>query len=224
LNDVTILIPAYNEAAFIQQTVKALGGLPHIREILVVDDGSNDNTAALAKQAGAQIISQPVNQGKGSALNRGLKAAKGAYVCFVDADLGGSAAETVKLYSPVRDKKADLVIASFPKPRIKGGFGVATKIAKLGLYIYTGTKFLSPLSGQRAMAMETALELAPFANGFGVEVGLTIDASRKGYRLLEVPVDMHHREGKRNLSGFRHRGRQCYHVARVLCHKVRRVN
>jgi len=224
LNDVTILVPAYNEAAYIQQTVKALGGLPYIREILVVDDGSNDNTAALAKQAGALVIKQQINQGKGSALNKGLKAAKGAVVCFVDADLGGSAAEAIKLYLPIRDKKADLVIGSFPKPRIKGGFGIATKVAKLGLYIFTGTKFLSPLSGQRAMGMETALELAPFANGFGVEVGLTIDASRKGYQLLEVPVDMHHRESKRDLSGFRHRGRQCYHVARVLCHKVRRVN
>lgn len=220
MRDVSIIIPAHNEAETIGKTVTALTGLPHVKEILVVDDGSLDKTAALASRAGAEVIVHQKNLGKGAALTRGVAAARGDYICFLDADLGETAAEAVKLYVPVRERQADISIARFPRPKTRGGFGIATNLARYGLYLYTKTFFFSPLSGQRAMTMQAAEALAPYADGFGVEVGLTIDAHRRGFKLLEVPVNMSHRETGRNWKGFYHRGKQCCHVARVLLQKA----
>ncbi len=220
MGDVSIIIPAFNEAAVIADTVTAVRRLPHVQEILVVDDGSEDGTARVAGEAGARVIVQEKNFGKGAALTRGLSASQGDYLCFLDADLGDSAARAASLYLPVREGKVDIAVAGFPPAKTKGGFGLVTRLARYGLYFFTGITFQSPLSGQRAMSRRTAEALAPFAAGFGVEVALTIDAHREGFRILEIPVQMSHRETGRDWQGFCHRGRQCYHVARVFCRKA----
>ncbi|WP_366922431.1 glycosyltransferase family 2 protein [Metallumcola ferriviriculae] len=220
-DDVSVIIPAYNEAAVITATLNSLNSLPHIKEIVVVDDGSNDGTAEKAKAAGAQVIVQPFNKGKGAALTRGLQESLGEYICFLDADLGESAACAAKLYQPIKVGNADIAIAAFPPAKSKGGFGVVTNLARFGLRSFTGKEFQSPLSGQRAMSRGAAERLAPFADGFGVEVSFTIDAYRAGFRVIEIPVEMFHRETGRDWRGFYHRGRQCCHVARVFLEKAR---
>ena len=79
-----------------------------------------------------------------------------------------------------------------------------------------------PLSGQRAMTDKVLRDILPFHSGFGIEIGMTIRALRRGYRVVEVPVNMTHAETGRNLKGFIHRGKQFMDVARVILEENRR--
>jgi len=217
---VSVLIPAYNEAEHICQTVQALMGLPQVDEVVVVDDASRDNTAELAKQAGARVISLPGNIGKGGALNRGLGEVTGDIIAMLDGDLGSSAREAGKLIDPVLAGEVDMTIARFPRAKKKGGFGLVKGLARWGIKAFTGLEMFSPLSGQRVMTRQVVESIGTFASGYGVEVALTIDVARRGYKVREVEVRMTHAETGRDIAGFLHRGRQFVHVARVLAWKL----
>ncbi len=214
---VSAIIPAFNEADRIAGTIGALLQIRQIDEIIVVDDGSHDETARIAAVAGAeQVIRVEQNGGKGEALSRGVDAAGGEILCLVDADLGSSALEFNKLIGPVLAGEADMVVAAWPKPRKKAGFGLVKGMAAAGIRLLTGYRPVSPLSGQRVLRREV-WEQGSFARcGFGVEVGLTVRCLQSGYRLLEVPVEMSHRQSGRSLAGFSHRGRQFIEVTRIL--------
>lgn len=214
-NNVTVIIPAYNEQEYIHDTVRSIWSIPEIRDILVVDDGSTDRTADLARRAGARVLSLCRNRGKGEALNEAVRTVSGP-VALLDADLGETAKEARLLIIPILEKKADMTIARFPQRGGKAGFGLVKTLAKKGIKFYTGLETEAPLSGQRAMTEKVLRGVTPFASGFGVEVTLTIEACRRGYRILEVPVDMRHNESLRNFNGFMHRGRQFWHVAKAF--------
>lgn len=213
---VVAIIPAFNEEEYIRYTVEALTLLPDVTEIVVVDDASTDRTAELAAHAGARVISMPCNSGKGAALNKGASKISADVVMLLDGDLGSSAGEACFLLEPVLAGLADMTIAGFPPPRRKGGLGLVKGLARFGIKHYTGLEMKTPLSGQRVMTREVMEELLPFASGYGVEVGLTIRAARAGFRVLEVPVQMTHAETGRDLKGFLHRGKQFWHITRVL--------
>lgn len=213
---VWVLVPAYNEEARIQDTVRAVLSIPEVGGVLVIDDGSSDATAEVARANGARVIRLPRNLGKGEALNRGAAACSADVIVLLDADLGTSASEARHLILPVMAGEADMTVARFPRARQKGGFGLVRGLARSGIKWYTGLLMESPLSGQRAMTKKVLQRLLPFAHGFGVEVGLTIKAARLGFKVVEVPVAMTHKETGRDLKGFLHRGKQFWHVARVL--------
>ncbi|OAT86509.1 glycosyltransferase family 2 protein [Desulfotomaculum copahuensis] len=214
--EITALIPAHNEAARIGDTVRAVFSIPGISEILVVDDGSTDETAAAVRAAGARIYSLPFNLGKGGALNHGAAVCRGDVILLLDADLGASAAEGIKLLPPILRGAADMTVARFPRAGRRGGFGLVKGLARAGIRCYTGLQMESPLSGQRAVTRRVLERLLPFAPGYGVEVALTIKAARLGFKVLEVPVNMTHQETGRDWAGFVHRGRQFGHVLRTL--------
>ncbi|MFA7467456.1 MAG: glycosyltransferase family 2 protein [Desulfotomaculaceae bacterium] len=213
---VTAIVPAYNEAEFIFETVMALVRIPEITEVLVVDDASTDNTAVLAAQAGARVITMGKNAGKGAALNTGVQATSADIYLLLDGDLGNTASDAELLLKPVLMGQADMTVAQFPPPRRKGGFGLVKGLARWGILVFTGQVMKSPLSGQRAMTRQVLDSVYPFASGYGVEVGMTIKAARLGYRVQEVPVQMTHAETGRDLKGFRHRGKQFWHITRTL--------
>lgn len=217
---VSVLIPAYNESKNIVDTVKAIKSIHKINQVLVINDCSPDDTGALAKSAGAEVIDLPRNLGKGGALNHGLQFATGDIIGLIDGDLGKSASEVEKLLDPVLDDKADMTIAKFPPAKRKGGFGLVTWLAKKGIRWFTGLEVASPLSGQRVMRRTVLEQTGAFESGFGVEVGLTIDVFRHGFRVKEVPVQMTHAETGRDLAGFLHRGRQ---FADVVCVLIKRL-
>ncbi len=219
MSRVSIIIPAFNEADRIEETVKAarrLGG-----ELIVVDDGSSDGTADLAERAGAdRVIRCERNQGKGAAMNRGCAEAAGDVLLVLDGDLGETAGEAGPLLAPVLDGEADMTIAAFPRLAGGGGFGMVVKLSRWGIRRFTGQRMECPLSGQRAMRREVLEAIGGFSSGFGVETGMTIDALRKGFRVREVPVNMTHRVTGKDLRGILHRGKQLYHVARILAWKA----
>lgn len=213
---VSIVIPAYNEADTIAATVEAALSIPEVDEVLVVDDCSGDGTAEAAAAAGARVVSLPRNSGKGAALNYGIHQARGEVLALLDADLGASASEARNLLLPILAGEVDVSIARFPRARRKGGFGLVKGLARNGIRYFTGLEMQSPISGQRALRREVLEKLIPLASGYGVEVRMTVDAARYGYRLQEVPVQMTHKETGRNIQGFRHRGRQFRDIAFTL--------
>ncbi|NLW45090.1 MAG: glycosyltransferase family 2 protein [Syntrophomonadaceae bacterium] len=218
---VAAIVPAYNEESRLASTLKAIQEIPEIDLIRVVNDGSTDRTPEIAGECGVEVLNLPANMGKGEAINRGVQGVEADIFVFLDADLGDTAREAIRILMPVLNGEADLCIAKFPPPQKKGGMGMVKRLASWGI-AREGMIAREPLSGQRAMTSKVLQDVLPFHSGFGIEVGMTIRALRKGYRVIEVPVQMSHAETGRDLRGFIHRGRQFLDVARVILAENRR--
>jgi hypothetical protein len=211
---VVAIVPAKDSAASIGATVAALR--PMADEVVVVDDGSSDDTAARAEGAGARVVRLPRNVGKGAAVAAGVAASPEADVyLLIDADVGDTAGAAAVLLAPVVSGAADMAVGVLPAAGSKGGFGRVRELARRGIRRGCGFEARAPLSGQRAVRGELLRSLA-LADRFGLEVGLTIDAVRAGARVVEVDVAMDHRHTGRRLAGFRHRARQGGDVVRAL--------
>jgi glycosyltransferase involved in cell wall biosynthesis len=218
----TVLIPAFNEEKTIMETVQAVQKIPGVARIIVVDDGSHDQTAQRAEEAGAFVLKTPKNLGKGGALNLGLTAVVGDYLLLLDADLGQTAREGRKLLESVVKGQADLVIGRFPERKRKSGFGLVLWLARRLIRSYTGLDLAAPLSGQRALNKKALAALdGKFAEGFGVEVGMIIDLAGQGLIIKEIPVEMKHRQTKKDLAGFLHRGKQLVDILGVVLKRLR---
>lgn len=212
---VVAIVPAYNEAERLGLTLRSLSIWLEPKKILVVDDGSTDATSDIARSHGARLVRLESNRGKAHAVAAGVAETSEPYLLFVDADLAGSAWATVRLLEPVLRGEADMVVASWGKAGRRGGFGLVKRFAQWWLYRLTGQRFLSPLSGQRALRREV-WEAFRGCEGFGFEVALTLDALRSGFRVQEMPLALTHRETGRGLQGFVHRGKQFSHIVRAL--------
>lgn len=213
---VTAIVPAYNEACRIEDTVRAISTIEQVHDVLVVDDASSDDTAARARMAGARVLTLSRNGGKGQALMAGLAQTTSDILLLLDADLGLSAARAQSLLAPVQSGHADMTVARFPKRAHKGGFGLAKGLAVWGIARATGFVADAPLSGQRAVRREVLERVGRLAPGWGIEVALTIDTLRLGFRVQEVEVSFEHRVTGRDAAGFWHRGRQFADIGRAL--------
>ncbi len=209
------VVPAFNEEAAISATVTALTSLPTVDRVVVVDDGSSDCTAARAAASGALVVAYGSNLGKGGALNRALSEIDFDTLLLADADLGETASQAGALLDAVISGECDLAVAAFPPAGLKGGFGIAQGAARAVIRALTGRVMVSPMSGQRAMSRKAFAEVFPFEAGFGMEVGMTLDALHAGLSVEEVPLSMTHSETARDFRGFIHRGKQLAHLLRA---------
>ena len=221
---ISIIIPAYNEENKIKDTLENIIGINEINEVIVVDDGSSDKTTDIAKQVKSdkiKVFTLDKNRGKGYALNYGIKISmKNADVIgFLDGDLGSSSKEIKKLIKPILNNEADVIIAKFPPAKKKGGLGFVKGLAKNSVLEMTGVELDATLSGQRIFKKEVLEKFDQMPYGYGVEVGMTIDILKYGYTIKEVLVNMTHSETGRDLKGFIHRGKQYYHIKKVLRQK-----
>jgi glycosyltransferase involved in cell wall biosynthesis len=223
--DLAVIVTARNEADRLGVTLRALRAAFPQAELWVADDGSDDATAEVAKAAGACLVQAPKRLGKGGAATLAAEALlreADPRVLLADADLGESAAKLTLLVDVVSDPAAgpdaeitaDLAIATFAH-RIGGGFGIAVGTARRAIQRATGHTMTAPISGQRALRPGVLPQLLPFASGFGMETGMTIDALRAGLDVVEVEVDLEHRSTGRTIKGFVHRGRQARDIARA---------
>ncbi len=220
-----VIVAARNEADRIGETVGALRGALPGAALWVADDASTDGTAEAALAAGAQVVSRGRPHGKGANVTAAAEAALGAeapprLVLLCDGDLGASAALFAPLLEAVERDECDLAVASFSR-RIGGGFGVALGFAGWAIRRLCGFETAAPISGQRAMRVEVLRATLPFARGYGMEIGMTVDAVRAGYRLREYELDLSHRATGRSLAGFAHRARQLGDFARVYLSRRR---
>jgi len=216
--DIAVLIPAHNEAPIITATVTAALAIPGVTRVVVVDDGSDDDTDQVAEKAGAKVVRIWGNVGKGGALEAGAMRIENAdIVLLLDGDLGATASQGQLLLEPLLSGEADMTIATFPRPAGKAGFGLVKRLARWGIRRFGGDfEAAAPLSGQRALTRECLATVRPFSAGYGVEVGLTVRALRAGFRLAEVETTMAHSATGRDVAGFVHRGKQFVHVAFAL--------
>jgi glycosyltransferase involved in cell wall biosynthesis len=191
-----IVIPAYNEERFIGSVV--LKARQYAKSVIVVDDGSTDGTAALAAQAGAQVVRHPMNLGKGAALNSGFKMAREAaaqVVVMLDGDGQHHPEEVEKVIEPILAGKADIVIGSrylehtsdVPRQRILGhwAFNWLTRLS-------SGTKSSDSQSGFRAFSPAAMGKIDFFSPGFSVESEMQFIAKEYKLRLVEVPITIHY--------------------------------
>ena len=211
---VAAIVPAHDEEARVAATVDALR--PIVSEVIVVDDGSTDSTAAEAERAGARVVRLETNRGKAAALEAGIDATNAPVLLFADGDLATSASNLRALLEPVLTGGADVAIAAPPRTAGPSGFGLVENLARAGIARAAGPRFDRPLSGQRAFKREVLAVTRPFAPRFGVETAFTIDALRAGYRVVEVPCAISHARTGRTAAGFVHRARQGLDVLRAL--------
>lgn len=216
-----VLIAARDEAERLPATLSALAEAFPGARVIVGDDASSDATAQLARAAGAEVVSAPRPLGKGGAATLAARVALAQTtapdpppVLLCDADLGDSAARLAPLLDAVEAGTADVAVAVFAR-KVGGGFGLAVGTARRVIARATGLQLQAPLSGQRALRGEVLACVVPFADGFGMEVGLTIDAHRAGFAVAEVEVDLTHRATGRTLGGFVHRARQLADLLRA---------
>lgn len=223
----SVIIPSYNEVERIENTLGGLKDIKEIDEIIVIDDGSTDGTVEKVskydKDKRVRFFAQERNMGKGKALERGLIELdkKSEIVVFLDADLGETSSEVIKIINPVASGEYDVAIAKFKPAKKKGGMGFVKRLAKDSVYEITGKSLDSTISGQRAFKREVIDRFDSIPDGYGVEVGMTIDIINWGYSVTEVLVDMRHNETGRDLKGFIHRGKQYYHIRKIAAQKRR---
>jgi len=191
----SVLIPAYNESSSIDSVVAALRSTGAWREIIVVDDGSSDGTAARARSAGAHVISHPYNKGNGAAVKTGIRAASGEFILIMDGDGQHTAADAVRLVQFLGEY--DLVVGA------RSVNGQASTIRRLGndtlnwLASYlTGRPIPDLTSGMRAARSSCLREfLYLLPNGFSTPTTTTLACVKAGYSVRFEPIEAQSRIG-----------------------------
>lgn len=225
---VAVIIPAHDEADRVGATVTAAATLPGVDEVIVVDDGSRDDTADAAEEAGASVVRHDRNRGKAAAMETGAEAVRlldqrdgtSRLLLFLDADLGDSAGSAGPLITPVADDEADMTIAVFSERVKLGGHGLVVGLAAAGIERATGWAPIQPLNGQRCLTREAFDAARPLSFGFGAETAMTITLMRKGLRISEVEVPLAHRATGTDVRSQLHRARQLADVAWALAWRL----
>lgn len=217
--DTFVIVTAHNEADRIGATLAALALAFPGAPAWLADDGSSDATPEIAGRAGARVVRSERAIGKGGAATLAAREAlqqaeagaggrrREPVFVLCDGDLADSAQELRALADAVRSRDGDLAVAAFSR-RVGGGLGLAVGFARWAIRRRCGLSTRAPISGQRALRACVLERVLPFARGFGMELGMTIDAVRAGYTVVEIDLDLSHRASGRTLAGFAHRGGQ----------------
>lgn len=192
----SIVIPAYNEGAVIGDLVASVRQTASWREIIVVDDGSSDDTATEARRAGAAVVRHPYKKGNGASIKSGIRAASGDVVLIMDGDGQHQASEALKIVARLGDY--DLVIGTrTADAQATLGRRVGNALLnRLATYL-TGQKILDLTSGLRCARREHLrdfLHLMP--NGFSTPTTTTLAFIKAGYNVYFEPVDVQQRSGR----------------------------
>ena len=204
---VSVCLPARDEAATIAAIVREAVGLAVVDEVVVLDDGSTDDTAAVASEAGARVVSEASvlpeaggGSGKGNAMWKSLFACDGDVICWVDADLRNFRGEYVeRLCAPLLADADTMFVKAYYTRSFEGaptGGGRVTELVArplLSLLFPKLADIVQPLGGEYA-ARRSALEVLPFVEGWGVELGLLVDAVDRFGRDAVAQVDLDVRE------------------------------
>lgn len=196
---VAVVIPTCNSRQTIAATVRACRAIPLVDLIVVVDDGSTDDTGNLARAAGAAVVRHAIARGRASSLETGVKVVSmrdrsdwpARLLLFMDAKLGDSAVEATALVEAVSSGLADCAIGIPPADEERRPDGIS-RVASRGIKQTTGWNSEWPLSTERCLTREALNAVMPFAVGWGADVAMTIDLITKGFSVVEVPCSFRH--------------------------------
>jgi glycosyltransferase involved in cell wall biosynthesis len=205
--ELTVVVPAYNEAGTIEAVIERLRELPYELQIIVVDDCSQDDTAAIAAGLeGVELVRHDVNRGKGAALRSAFAVARGKIIVIQDADLEYDPVDIPELVAPIRSGVADAVFGS----RLIGGRPQRAhlfwhKVGNRALSLLTNVLYNTTLSdmetGYKAFTLDVLRAIEPlYESDFRIEPELTAKICRGGFRIYEVPIAYYGRsyeEGKK---------------------------
>lgn len=206
--DVDVIVPAFNEEKYIEKTLANLREQKWFRQLIVVDDGSIDDTGKIALKYADCLITHDENKGKTEAVFSGLKKSQNEWIVLLDADLGETATEGEKLLPPLINNRADMTVAILPQQK-GSGFGFMKKRAQNILLKDASFQMAAPLSGQRAFHCKWIPRiLQQKSYRFGLEMYLNLLFLHHGGVIKEVETKMMHRATRKNIKGFLHRGKQ----------------
>ncbi|RPF46752.1 glycosyltransferase involved in cell wall biosynthesis [Thermodesulfitimonas autotrophica] len=210
---VSVIVPAFNEEQGIAATLKEIAAAVTEldAEVIVVDDGSTDKTAELARACNAKVICHPVNRGKGAAMRSGFEASRGDFIIFIDADGTYPAKYIPEIVQEL--KKTDVVFTCRTNRENipyfnRGGNWLITRLIK-NLAGFPGN---DPLSGLYGMRRGVLAAVGIESSTFAIETELVVKVSRSRFRATEIPIAYRPRLGASKLRPFRDGLR----IARVL--------
>lgn len=214
MDDVTIVLPAYNEAECLSQILRDLKKSARGAKILVVDDGSTDRTSEIAKKSGADVVNHPYNKGYGAALKTGAKMAKTEYVLYFDAD-GQFYTEDISKILFERERY-DMIIGARPKEvTVKD---VGRRIMKFTATYLSGKKIPDLNCGFRLIRRRRVLDfLHLLPDGFSFTTTITLAMLQSGDNVKFVPIRVRTRKtGKSGIKKVRHGVRFMLYILRLI--------
>ncbi len=205
---VAAVIAAHNVGRAVAATVRACRAIPGVDLLIVVDDGSTDDTGRAARAAGAVVVRHSVERGRASAIETGVKVAAmrdrpdgpPRHILLLSPDLGESAVEATALVEAVSAGQADMAIAVPAREREYSGFGPG--VARRLIRRKTGWYCHYPLSYQRCLTREAIDAAMPFSGRYVLEAAMTINVLRAGLSVMEVPCNFAHSGADRSLGSL----------------------
>lgn len=198
---VSVIVPAYNERATIEELLRRLRAVPWPTQIIVVDDGSSDGTTELLRAEAAagstELVVHPGNRGKGAAVRSGLTRVRGDVVVVEDADLEYDPANYPLLLTPIEQGIADVVYGSrFLGPHRGKYFwhSVGNRILTLTCNALFGTSLTDLETGYKVLTAEVAWTLQLRSDRWGFDPEITAKILKRGHRIHEVPITYAGRE------------------------------
>lgn len=228
---VAAIIAAHNVGHDVATTVRSCRAIPGLDLIVVVDDGSDDDTGHQARLAGAVVVRHSVPRGRASARETGVKVAAmrdradgpQRLLLFLSADVGESAVEASTLVEAVMGGDVDCAVAA-PVPEEGQRRSLAANLATAAIRRATGWESRAPLSEMRCFTRDALNTAMPFANGYGLEVGMTIDMLSAGMSMAELPCSFTH-SGADETVGYLNRKQRYADVLWTIANRrLRRVH
>ena len=211
------VIPAYNEAKNIAEVVKRT--LAFVDKVIVVDDGSRDNTAETASESGAEVVRLEKNSGKAKATKLGFSHCNGYDVVItLDGDLQHLPEEIPRFLESI-EEGADLCIGSrFLGDKVKMPLSnyISNRIARALIRLITGLRITDPQSGFRALRAEKLGELKIDAERYAIEHVMIIEAAQKGLKMREVPISCIYGNENSHIKPLRDPFREMYDILRQV--------
>ena len=203
--ELSIILPALNEARSLAMLLPDLQQAFPTAEIIVVDDGSRDDTGAICERHGCRRVANPYRMGNGAAIKRGARAARGRYLAMMDADGQHTAAHLLQLWERFQSADLDMVVGARHRK------DHASPFRRLGNFTFnriaswmTGQKITDLTSGLRITRAEKFREfLHLLPNGFSYPTTSTMAFFRSGYTVAYEPIDVQQREGRSHLKIWR---------------------